>query len=261
MRFLSDNEFETPSSTSVDSRSILRVPSLASTAGSHETRPSARSEHEDCALALFEAKHQARSNNSNVRDFTGTPMRRQSILVANGSSPWATPPVRMHSGHGPPVFVNYRPEEMNLKAESWPFHPTNQAPVQWMGGGHPTTPPQRLGVRTQGMPPYSPIRIRSGRGARRLSMGNNNAPHVTSGPSTDPSPSKSFPVSNRGMGRRNVAAALSRQANAGNDELTMLSKTEDKDLLPSDILTDTQANAPATLNTQSSFDVQHFRAV
>jgi hypothetical protein len=127
---------------------------------------------------------------------------------------------------------------MNLTAEGWKLSQhTNQAPGQWQMGCHPATHPQQLGLRTQGMPPYSPIRIRSGRGARRLSLNSNASVHT--GPSNE-TPTRSFPVSNRGKGRRHVAAALSSKTNAGNDEVAMLSKFENQEAPASDAAAEQQ---------------------
>jgi hypothetical protein len=79
---------------------------------------------------------------------------------------------------GQPVFVNYRSDEMEQASRS-------------VSGA----------VRSHGMPPYSPIRIRSGRGGGRLSLLRRPVDNV---------PRRSgFPVSNRG---RRAASLPNRSA-------------------------------------------------
>jgi hypothetical protein len=224
MRFTPASE-STKSTASLDSRSILRVPSLTSTAGSADTRQNVTSEHEDRAPVLSDAEIRARTISGAVADFPGTSLRHHSFVARNGAG-WAQSSSSMRTARGPPVFVNYRPEEMNLTSEGWQFGSSSQAPAQWMGG-HPTTPPHQDGARSQSMPPYSPIRIRSGRGARRISL--NTSASLRSGPTSNDAPTRGYPVSNRGIGRRNVAATMLIKSSVSNDEVMMLAKAESKE--------------------------------
>ena len=220
-----------------DSRTILRVPSLA-TAGSSDT-PSLSADPQD--------KDPAPSNYSG--NAPATPRHRTRFGHRGGSAGvWGTPPSSVRSNTGPPIYVNYRPEDM-VTTEGWAAHapysyPSKQPQPQppsssnaWMHaqGLHGST-----NVHTtthQAMPPYSPIRIRSGRGARRLS--NASAVRHTSSfesASTAASavpPPRTFPVSNRGgKGRRtdfssnsNFSTPTSMKSIAdGSEALTMLAK-------------------------------------
>lgn len=219
-----------------DSRSILRVPSLA-TAGSGET-PSPGADPQD--------KDQGRSSASS--SYTGTPptnARHRSPFGHRGGG-WATSPSSVRANVGPPIYVNYRPEDM---AEAWAHQYSNYpgkqgppTPGPWMHSHAGPTPHHGVGGNAaalhspQGMPPYSPIRIRSGRGARRMtaSAGIRHSPssESTSTVSTmAASSTRSFPVSNRGKGRRNIAASLPNNIKSsshnnpeGSEGLTMLAK-------------------------------------
>jgi len=239
-----------------DSRSILRVPSLA-TAGSNDA-PSSSSEHQD----KDPARNSSNSSAAGGSSYTGTPphhhaannTRHRSPFAHRGAAAsWGTSPSSVRSAVGPPIYVNYRPEEMNMAAntEVWQYYPGKAAPPppgSWMHGHAAAQHPgaqQGGNVRAQGMPPYSPIRIRSTRGApRRLSLSSNAAAsirHTPSGDSSSTVPSastRSFPVSNRGKGRRHVAASLS-------------SKSVASDVGSSETLTMLQNKKPDTTTTEA----------
>jgi hypothetical protein len=264
MRFAPQGESKFSSNSSVDSRSLLRVPSLNSNSGSADKRHT--DERDDDAPS--EADRNGHSQSSVVTGFKGPSSRRHSFAVHNGM--WAASPSGMlRSTRQPPVFVNYRPEEMNLTPDGWQLSSNNNQtpPASWMNGQHLTTPPQQIGGRANGMPPYSPIRIRSARGARRLSI-NGNAIHRHSSPigilpSQQPPnetlPSRGFPVSNRGMGRRNVAATLSAKSHQmKSTELAMLSKASTAE--PPESIAMDVAVAASTVATKGE-DVKQSRAV
>jgi len=217
-----------------DSRSILRVPSLA-TAGSGET-PSSGHDSQDKDLA----------RNSASSSYTGTPPTnaRHRSPFGHRVGGWATSPSPVRANVGPPIYVNYRPEDI---AEAWAHqysnYPGKQGPPPpgpWMHA-HAPTPPNGVGgnsaaLRTpQGMPPYSPIRIRSGRGARRMSNSTairhtSSSESIATASTVAASSTRSFPVSNRGKGRRNIAATLSSNCKSsssspeGSEGLNMLAK-------------------------------------
>lgn len=168
---------KTPSSTPTkkvcDTRRILQVPSLASNAGVNA--PIAKP--------------------SNAEDDSARPRARDGAPYFPGH------PFHPHWGPmaGGPVFVNYRPDEASM-SDIWPFYPK-----QWVG----SLPPQDSARGQSQGPPYSPIRIRSGRGAGRLGANRNptssqeSSPTQGSGAPAVPAPARSsFPVSNRGRGRR-----------------------------------------------------------
>lgn len=224
MRFLPASSIsKSPSSSSVDSHSILRVPSLNSSSGVSDGRHAEMSEREEDSLT------ESTRNRSHLPESKGPPHRRNSYSSRYQSAVWATSPSgggRVYQG--PPGFVNYIPEEMNLTSDGWQLASAQNLPSQgtWIISQNSTSsPPQQ-----HGMPPYSPIRIRSARGGtRRLPVSGSSStstPHVTS--QSEASPSRSFPVSNRGMGRcRNVATTLPVKGNASsNDEVVMLAKPD-----------------------------------
>jgi hypothetical protein len=269
MRFAPQGESKFSSSSSVDSRSILRVPSLNSNSGSADTRHT--DERDDDVPS--ETDRNGNSKSSAVTGFKGPSSRRHSFAVHNGM--WAASPLgNLRSTHQPPVFVNYRPEEMNLTPDGWQLSSNNNQtpPASWMNGQHLTTPPQPIGSgRANGMPPYSPIRIRSARGARRLSI-NGNAIHHHSPPNGILPPpqhqpnetlsSRGFPVSNRGMGRRNVAATLSAKSHQmKSTELAMLSKNSTSAEPPQESVAMDVVVAAAAVAPAKSEDAKQPRAV
>lgn len=85
--------------------------------------------------------------------------------------------------------AGYRQE--NMAAEAWKYY--TESP-KWVGA--PVSVQQRV------MPPYSPIRVRSGRGAARLPL---NRALMQQKDSSPGSARSSFPVSNRGKGLRGAA--------------------------------------------------------
>lgn len=205
--------------------SILRVPSLTSTTGSSEHRPHL----EDGSSS--EVRKQHTRNNSVATDLTLSTTSPATRSPQFGSHGWTSSPSGMHGVNAgpPPVFVNYRPEEMHLAREAWQFYGTSKTsphhhpahhPGQWM-------PSEHGALRTQGMPPYSPIRIRSARGARRLTL--HGTPSRESPPLTAAAAAatRGF-VSNRGKGRRVVASTLSSQtrSNAANEDVEMLASQQ-----------------------------------
>ena len=234
-----------------DSRTILRVPSLA-TAGSSETPSSGP-----------DAQDKDHSRDSACSSFSGTsptnPRHRSPFGHRGGSvNGWSTSPSPGRANVGPPIYVNYRPEDM--MTESWAAHsaytysgkqphpqPLNSSTAWMHGQGPPPTPHGSSNLRNngapQGMPPYSPIRIRSGRGARRLSNAST-IRHASSSESVSTTvmpaaPARTFPVSNRGgKGRRTLMAPVLSSNNSttsasatmiqsiadGSEALTMLAK-------------------------------------
>lgn len=153
---------------------------------------------------------------------------------------WANSPVLPASSggsvtslNGPPIFVNY-PEELNLASNGEVMR--NQ---QYAGGAqwrHPATPPTAHGMALANVaaPSYSPCRIRSARGARRLSMQRSpvtnivaSAVHnneVVTAPHDDSRPTLAYPVSNRGRGRHVAASTLLSHKCHSRDEGTPAAK-------------------------------------
>lgn len=226
-------------SSSDNSRSILRVPSLA-TSGSNDA---------GSGRELPLENEYTRSNGSS---YTGTPPHGRHRSPSEHRSPggWVSSPSSYHSLMGqPPVYVNYRPEEMNIMESTRQYctgkamQPGPHQPNLWMHS-RPLSTVHPQHVRSQVMPPYSPIRIRSGRGAHRMSINNissSNGNHATirstsSGESLSNGSTiaskRLFPVSNRGKGRRNVATTIhvhSSSATDGSESLNMLAHFEERD--------------------------------
>lgn len=105
-----------------------------------------------------------------------------SVMHAGEAQGW---PQRIIGGH---VTVGYRPEGAAAQNEAWKHF---SEAAQWVGSSS-SSPGQRS------VPQYSPIRVRSGRGAGRLPV--NRQMHVEASPVPVTRPS--FPVSNRGKGTR-----------------------------------------------------------
>lgn len=200
------------SSLAIDTRSILRVPSLNSSTSASTTRPNNLSDH-----------------SVGIIDYTGSPLHQATTA--------AHPANKYLAGHHarPPAYVNYRPEEMNLTPEGWQFSSKYNTQGNWPSTNGMMPSRKVIDIGKQTLSPYSPIRIRSSRGAaRRHSLSNS----VTTSPSaiasqldnssTATSTVRGFPVSNRGMGRRTIVAASSigtKQLSpvSTNDEVVMLS--------------------------------------
>lgn len=181
------------SSLAIDTRSILRVPSLNSSTSASTTRPNNLSDH-----------------SVGIVDYTGSPLHQPTTT--------AHPANKYLAGHHarPPAYVNYRPEEMNLTPEGWQFSSKLNTHGNWLDTNGMTHSRKVIDIGKQTMSPYSPIRIRSSRGAgRRHSLSNsvNNSPGAIPGQLDDSSTAtpavRGFPVSNRGMGRRTVVATSS----------------------------------------------------
>jgi hypothetical protein len=207
---------------SVDlTRSILRVPSLASASGSVETHRAGnqqpRVEDSNRIRMLTSSMNDGRIDYSSITAGVG------SLKDNSCSGDYSGYSGRMGNGTGP-IFVNYRPEEM-VSADQQQ-HRSYSMPSKQMNwgredhhvpGGHPSrtgtppTPPVASPVVMRGMPPYSPIRIRSSRGAHRQaaplgrkspSLMTDTSSSLSSAPR--PHPARTFPVSHRGMGRRPI---------------------------------------------------------
>lgn len=201
------------SSLAMDTRSILRVPSLNSSTSTPSSRPNNLSEHEG----------RSSMNSIGIVDYTGSPLHQQATKAHPAKSFLAA-----HQ-HGPPAYVNYRPEEMNLTPEGWQFSSKYNVQGNWPGTNG-LMPPQNVVEMGQH------IRIRSSRGApRRLSLNSsiNNSPSSITRQLDEPSTvtvsssSRGFPVSNRGMGRRTVVVTSSvatkgLPSDRTNDEVVML---------------------------------------
>jgi hypothetical protein len=215
MKFTPNNE-AMASSLSADSRSILRVPSLNSSI-SISTRTAALSDQNERSVGIV--------------DYTGSPLHHHS----GQKHPVAANKFIVGEQHGPPAYVNYRPEEMNLTPLGWQLSSKYNAQRNW-AGGHLTVPSRLVGESGQIMSTYSPIRIRSSRGARRHSLGSvrpisSNVSLANMSPTNESSetPSRGFPVSNRGMGRRRIVAATNSKGHTNestNDEVLMLAETK-----------------------------------
>lgn len=207
------SEGMTSSSLALDTRSILRVPSLNSSTSTPSSRPNQMSEREE----------RSAMNAIGIVDYTGSPLHQQSAKAHLAKS------FLVAHQRGPPAYVNYRPEEMNLTPEGWQFSSKYNVQGNWPGTNG-LIPPQNVVEMGQH------VRIHSSRGApRRLSFNNsiNNSPSSITRQLDDPSTvtvtssSRGFPVSNRGMGRRTVVVtstvATKRLPSANtNDEVVML---------------------------------------
>lgn len=108
-----------------------------------------------------------------------------------------------------PVFVNYRTGDIAF-AEGWQYYPGSESPpgMRHLSGGiprfesHPL--PQRFHLGPRGLHHQPSPRLQSGRGAARLSV-----PVRASAREAEPILKKSsFPVSNRGKGRRSPACRI-----------------------------------------------------
>jgi hypothetical protein len=198
--------FDGTVSSSLDTRSILRVPSLNSSTSASTTRPKNLPDH-----------------SIGIIDYTGSPLHQPTTT---------TYPTSHHVG--PPAYVNYRPEEMNLTPDGWQFSSKYNAQGHWPGTNGIMSSRKVIEIGKQTLSPYSPIRIRSSRGAgRRHSLNNsvNNSPSAIVSQldesSTSTSTVRGFPVSNRGMGRRNIVSTSSigtkrHSPVCTNDEVVML---------------------------------------
>ena len=180
-------------SSALDTRSILRVPSLNSSTSVSTTRPK---NLPDQTIGII--------------DYNGSPLHQPTTTTH--------PANKYLAGHhvGLPAYVNYRPEEMNLTPEGWQFSSKFNAQGNWPGANGMIPSRKVIELGNQSLSPYSPIRIRSSRGAgRRHSLNNsvNNSPSAIVSQLNESSPSTSsvrgFPVSNRGIGRRNVVVSSS----------------------------------------------------
>jgi hypothetical protein len=220
------------SSVAMDTRSILRVPSLNSSASASAStaRPTNLPEERSSVSSI------------GILDYTGSPLRQHTTAKY--------PANKFLAGHqlGPPAYVNYRPEEMNLTQDGWQLSSKYNGQGVWPGinGMMPSRKVIEIGHQT--MSPYSPIRIRSSRGApRRHSMSSsvNNSPSAVSSPlddsSTTTSSSRGFPISNRGMGRRKIVVSTSTTGTVKghsldntNDEVVMLKNLTATNLPTSD---------------------------
>jgi hypothetical protein len=202
-------------SLSADSRSILRVPSLSSST-------SATTPHK----SLSDQKERS----VGIVDYTGSPLHRHSVT----SHPADVNKFNVREQHGPPAYVNYSPEEMNLTPVGWQLSSKFNAQRNW----NSTNPmiPSRLVGDSGRVATYSPMRIHSSRG-RRHTMGGaghvcNNALIVNMSPSHDSSETtkRIFPVSNRGMGRRRIVAVSNTKGegyeSSNGDEVVMLANVK-----------------------------------
>jgi hypothetical protein len=142
MQLVPETRTETTAVTHDDHsrRSILRVPSLATTTASS-----------------FSTSR--RASDASGHTFDSAPKHQEPASPRQQPPAWADQP----------VFVNYRPEEMIMSQQgSWPDQGGMQAGMQgsWQQQGG-------MMIRSSlGMPPYSPIRIRSGRGRPSFGVSN-----------------------------------------------------------------------------------------
>jgi len=170
----------TPKLSGEGARSILQVPSLASTGGCSE--PSGRSPADE------EKKD----------DFSTSPGSHKSF--GHTTAGWA-------NAGGP--MMAYRPDTASM-GEAWNYF--SESPP-WLGASAAANMHQQPRI------PYSPIRVRSGRGACRLPLNRNAIGAVGSTTSSrDGSPKSnrpSFPVSNRGKGKPGVRTNSIAQATEG----------------------------------------------
>jgi hypothetical protein len=240
-----------------DSRSILRVPSLASTNNTTVNRSKNGSELVDGDFASTSDNQdglvRSISATRMIVDYTGSPLRQYAVGLHNSN---AVLPFGQRKG--PPAYVNYSPEELNLTANGWKLSSSSKPRGPWTD---PCTAGARQNTDNEGGQigsPYSPHRIRSTRGARRHSLNSvsacNSSTSVRSSPTDETmmSRSRGFPVSNRGKSRRTVAANLVTSRNfesysAG--EIVMLS----------DVNTSSGAVSDRSLSTNT--DIKYPRSV
>jgi hypothetical protein len=181
MKFAPIGESNKPSFT--DSRSLLRVPSLASSNGSAVVRSKIATDQIDGSSVSKTDKQdvlvRSLSSARNVVDYTGSPLCQHSAC-----------------------YVNYSPEELNLTANGWKLSSGSNTHGSWTGlysaGATQTT----VYEREQNAPPYSPLRIRSTRGSRR----SNSSLRPNPSHESTMSRSRGFPISNRGKGLRTFVA-------------------------------------------------------
>jgi hypothetical protein len=217
MRF-SSSDGVTSSTVALDSRSLLRVPSLNSST-SATYRSKAVSDHVDrSSLCSF-----------SIVDYTGSPLHHHTILPH-----WVgVNKVTQGQQNGLPAYVNYRPEEMNRTPDGWQLSSNCHLQGNWAVAAEKSSPV--VGANEKTISPYSPNRIRSSRGAYRRSIGSASAENTQTTNTnklneTGSSSKRAFPVSNRGMGRRNIVASTSiakgRSSIITNDEVVMLVKIQ-----------------------------------
>jgi hypothetical protein len=183
-------------------RYILQVPSLASSTGGPPSSEQGRN-------AGDEDKKDRRAGSSYPNQVTpGWPTRPH---VSLGYHP--------HSYGDPhPAVGGHNHPAPGSGGGQWKFYP--EQPSQWVGSGssnHATDTSSPNSVTShRSVPPYSPIRVRSGRGACRLPL---SRPRTV--PDADPAvPRSSFPVSNRGKGGK---AAIRRVSHPCPSEASSLS--------------------------------------
>jgi hypothetical protein len=235
---------EDPDTFRVRSRSILRVPSLATRSTSSETHRASNHQSSPGSDGLERLSNAATSGFGKVNyNSINVPIKGNYGYPVGGFTAW-TPhgtgnPNTIGSGH--PAFVNYRADEMVMMDHNhqqqqlhFKFSSGNGTSIlqpRWpmnVGGDvqahQPPSSPTSSPIVAQRIPPYSPIRIRSSRGrSRHLSSSippGRHTPPTTAGLAMDvgisssssftPSgpPARSFPVSNRGMGRRPIPPPL-----------------------------------------------------
>jgi hypothetical protein len=197
-------------SSFADSRSILRVPSLNSSTSSAPRASISVSDYTDDS-PVDSTDNQSlyarpTASTRTIVDFTG------SVLHQHVVGPQVNPAsMRIGPKHGPPTYVNYCPEEINLTVNGWQLTSSSFSQRQRVGVNAAVTPEQQIGERGQNIPPYSPLRIHSSRGARRHSLGsisasNNNSALLRLSPTNElpVTSSRGFPISNRGKGRRSI---------------------------------------------------------
>lgn len=203
------SERATSTSMVMETRSILRVPSLNSSTSTSIARPNELPEERSSLSSI------------SIIDFTGSPLHHHTNKF----------PARHQLG--PPAYVNYRPDEMNLTSDGWQFSNKYHSQEKWPNttGTMPSRKMNEMGQQT--ISPYSPIRIRSSRGVpRRLSLSNSvsNSPSASTSqldyPSSVTSFTQGFPVSNRGKGRLKIVASSSNSTKDSsvktNDEVEIL---------------------------------------
>jgi hypothetical protein len=187
-----------------DSRSILRVPSLASTNNSALDRSKNCSDYADGSSASTTDKQEGLSRPVSttrmIVDYTGSPLRQYSVGL------------HLEQRKDPPAYVNYSPEELNLAANGWKLSSSSKSHGPWPDPRHAGA---GKSVGNEGgmiVSAYSPLRIRSTRGARRHSLSSvsacNSSTSIRSCPTDESvmSRSRGFPISNRGKNRRSIAA-------------------------------------------------------
>lgn len=214
------------STLALDTRSILRVPSLNSSTSNSTTRPTNLPEAPSSISSV------------GIVDYTGSPLHQHTTT--------AHPASKFLGGHqlGPPAYVNYRPEEMNLTPDGWQFSTKFNGQGNWSSANAMIPSPKVIEIGQQTMSPYSPIRIRSTRGVpRRHSLSNSVSSSLSTSQmddsNTTTSSSRGFPVSNRGMGRRKIGSSSSNatevhSSTKTNDEVVMLTNLKSNTFPTSD---------------------------